>query len=390
MTFKTSTTCKKNVAIILGGQSPEHSVSVNSGCSLLNHIDRDVFEVEAIYIDIKGRWWQYPHQESYTPQLFDIETAQNIANRCTIIADESYQLVKLPSLEKIACDVCFSIVHGSIGEDGKLQGLFEIANLAYVGTDVAGSAVAMNKVIMKDILNANDIPTANYQVVDARSWQENQKSLIDKAHSLRLPIFVKPANTGSSVGISKVDSYDDLKPAIEMALKFDPQVLVEEGITPARELEVAVLGNNQPSTSCFGEINPPDGFYDYASKYLNDTAELYYPATIKDEVEAKMRAIAIKAYKVLGLKGLSRVDFLLDESTNEPYIIEVNTLPGFTNISMYPKLWEVSGKPYATLITELIELALQSHKDKQQRQLDFERELSALKDSVNEVNKDNS
>ncbi|MCC3307871.1 D-alanine--D-alanine ligase family protein [Psychrobacter sanguinis] len=383
MTTQTSSSSqKKHVAIILGGQSPEHAVSINSGCSLLNHIDRNRFNVEAIYIDIEGRWWQYPHQESYTSDIFTIETAQAIAQRCVIIPDETYQLVKLPSLEKIVCDVCFSIVHGSTGEDGKLQGVFEVANLPYVGTDVAGSAVGMNKVIMKDILNANDIPTANYRIVDARSWKADAASLIEDVRSLKLPIFVKPANTGSSVGISKVDSYDDLQSAIEVALKFDPQVLVEEGITPARELEVAVLGNHNPEVSCIGEINPPDGFYDYASKYLNDTAKLSYPATVEPEVEAKMRDIAVKTYKVLGLKGLSRVDFLLDQATNEPYIIEVNTLPGFTNISMYPKLWDVSGKPYSTLITELIELALDAHKDKQQRQLDFARELSELQKSA--------
>lgn len=381
-THTVSDSQKKHVAILLGGQSPEHSVSINSGCSLLNHIDRNLFEVEAIYIDIDGHWWQYPQQTHYKAEIFNKETATSIANRCTVIPDASYQLVQLPSLYKINCEACFSIIHGSSGEDGKLQGLFELANLPYVGTDVAGSAVAMNKVIMKDILNANDIPTANYLVIDERSWETEAEDLIEKAKSLKMPLFVKPANTGSSVGISKVDSFEQLNAAIELALKFDPQVLVEEGITPARELEVAVLGNHQLETSCFGEINPPDGFYDYASKYLNDTAELYYPATIDDEVEAKMRAIAIRAYKILGLKGLSRVDFLLDETTNEPYIIEVNTLPGFTSISMYPKLWEVSGKPYATLITELIELALQAHENKQQRHLDFARELTELQKSV--------
>lgn len=373
---------KKNVAIILGGQSPEHTVSINSGCSLLNHIDQNLFDVQAIYIDIEGRWWQYPKHDEYKPELFNKQKAQANAERCTIIPDENYQLVNLPSLQKIACDVCFCIVHGATGEDGKLQGLFEIANLPYVGTDVAGSAVAMNKVIMKDILNANDIPTANYLIIDERNWKTEADKLVEQAKKLKLPIFVKPANTGSSVGINKVDSFDELKAAIEVALKFDPQVLVEEGITPARELEVAVLGNHDPATSCFGEINPPDGFYDYASKYLNDAAELYYPATLDADVESKMRAIAIRAYKVLGLKGLSRVDFLLDKATEQPYIIEVNTLPGFTNISMYPKLWDVTGKPYSTLITELIELAIQAHENKQQRQLDFTRELTALQQSV--------
>ncbi|WP_296404621.1 D-alanine--D-alanine ligase family protein [Psychrobacter sp.] len=373
---------KKQVAIILGGQSPEHAISINSGCSLLNHIDQSLFEVQAIYIDMDGRWWQYPKQDEYNSELFTTSNALSIANRCTIIPDKSYQLVQLPTLDKIACDVCFCIVHGSSGEDGKLQGLFEIANLPYVGSDVAGSAVAMNKVIMKDMLNANNIPTANYLVIEDSSWNTEANDLIEQAHSLKLPIFVKPASTGSSVGISKVDSYDELKPAIDYALKFDPQVLVEEGITPARELEVAVIGNHNPSTSCFGEINPPDGFYDYASKYLNDKAELHYPAAIETDIEQKMRDIATTAYKVLGLKGLSRVDFLLDRNTNKPYIIEVNTLPGFTHISMYPKLWEVSGKPYSQLITELIELALQAHENKQKRQVDFDRELNELKNSL--------
>lgn len=383
MTTQTSnSTQKKHVAIILGGQSPEHAVSINSGCSLLNHIERDRFVVEAIYIDIKGRWWRFPHQECYKSEIFTLENAEATAERCIIVPDEAYQLVKLPSLEKITCDVCFSIVHGTTGEDGKLQGVFEVANMPYVGTDLAGSAVAMNKVIMKDILKANNIPTANYRIVDARSWQVNADSFLEEAQALKLPIFVKPANTGSSVGISKVDHYDDLKSAIEVALKFDPQVLVEEGITPARELEVAVIGNHEPAVSCIGEIVPPDGFYDYASKYLNDTAKLSYPAEVAPEIEAQIHDIAIRTYKVLGLKGLSRVDFLLDKTTNKPYIIEVNTLPGFTHISMYPKLWDVSGKPYSTLITELIELALEAHKDKQQRQLDFAKELNELQNSV--------
>lgn len=375
-------TIKKNVAIIFGGQSPEHAVSVKSGCSLLNHIDKQRFYVEAIYIDSAGQWWQFPQQQQYTPDDFANPANLEQAERCVMIPDESYQLVKLPSLEKIACDVCFSIVHGATGEDGKLQGVFEVANMAYVGSDVAGSAVAMNKVIMKDMLQANNIPTADYLVVDERSWQTDAKKLLANAENLQLPLFVKPANAGSSVGISKVDSFDQLQTAIEVALKFDPQVLVEQGIAPARELEMAVLGNHKLMASCVGEVNPPDGFYDYASKYLNDTAELHYPAKIDEATESKMRDIAFNTYKVLGLKGLTRVDFLLDQATNEPYILEVNTLPGFTNISMYPKLWDVSGKPYQQLISELIELALEAHQDKQNRQNDFDNELLALQESA--------
>lgn len=371
--------CKKyNVAIILGGQSPEHTISINSGCSLLNNVDREAFHIHPIYIDINGRWWQYPQQNQYQPEDFTINIAESVANRCIIMPDEEYQLVRLPNLEKIDCDVCFSIVHGTTGEDGKLQGLFEVANLPYVGSDVAASSIAMNKVIMKDILNANNIPTADYITIEKHSWKDNPELFLDNAQNLKLPIFVKPANTGSSVGISKVDSYKDLKPAILTAFKFDSQVLVEEGIYPARELEMAVLGNHDLQVSCIGEIDPPDGFYDYASKYLNNTAALYYPAEVNIEIEEKMRNIAIETYKVLGLKGLSRIDFLLEESTNEPYIIEVNTLPGFTNISMYPKLWQVSGKPYLQLITDLIYLAMQAHEEKKQRQVDFSNELIEL------------
>ncbi len=371
------TTSKQAVAIIFGGQSCEHAVSVNSACSLLNHIDRERFHIEPIYIDHEGQWWQYPQQAKYQASDFASSTTAN-AQRCIMMADEAYQLVKLPSLEKIACDVCFSIIHGTTGEDGKLQGLFEVANIAYVGSDVAGSAVAMNKVIMKDILKANNIATADYVIVTEYAWQREQNQLIEQIKNLKLPLFVKPANTGSSVGISKVDELSELEDAIELALKFDTQVLVEEGISPARELEMAVLGNEELAVSCIGEINPPDDFYDYASKYLNATAELHYPAQVDEQTAETMQEMACKTYRVLGLRGLTRVDFLLDQTTNQPYILEVNTLPGFTNISMYPKLWDVSGKPYQQLISELIDLAIQVHEHKQQRQTDFSQELAKL------------
>jgi D-alanine-D-alanine ligase len=264
-------------------------------------------------------------------------------------------------------DVIFPVLHGTYGEDGTVQGLLELADIPYVGAGVMASAVGMDKVVMKDLLRSHGLPVVNHLVVKRSYWQSDPDSIRRQvADVIGYPCFAKPANLGSSVGISKAHSAAEFDAAIDLAAEYDRKILVEKSVEQAREIEVSVLGNDDPIASVPGEVVPDREFYDYAAKYLDSASELLIPAPLADETTARVRQLALDAYRAFDCAGMARVDFLLSRTTGDLFISEVNTIPGFTSISMYPKLWEASGIPYSELIDRLIELALKRHADKSQ------------------------
>lgn len=354
---------KKKVGVVFGGKSAEHEVSLQSAKNIVDAIDKDKYEVMLIGIDKEGKW----HLNDKSSYLLNAENPKliqlNKSNEHVAIVpgDEDNQLIHASkSMPLGQLDVIFPIVHGTLGEDGSLQGLFRTANLPYVGSNVLGSSVCMDKDIAKRLLNAADIKVAKGLV-----YKRSKKNEIDynkAVEALGTPMFIKPANQGSSVGVSKVHTEDEFMQGIESAFEYDHKIIIEESID-GREIECSVLGNNEPKASLLGEILPNTEFYSYESKYIDEKgAELAIPADLTDEETKRMQAVAVKAFETLECGGLARVDFFLTKD-GEIYVNEVNTLPGFTKISMYPKLWEISGISYPELINQLIELAIQRHKD---------------------------
>jgi D-alanine-D-alanine ligase len=262
-------------------------------------------------------------------------------------------------------DVVFPILHGPFGEDGTVQGLLELADIPYVGAGVMASAVGMDKCIFKAVMRAHGLPVVRDLLVKRRAWEKEAEETLARIESeIGYPCFVKPANLGSSVGISKVRNRSELRSALDSAARYDRRLIVEVAVDPAREIEVSVLGNDDPIASVPGEIVPCNEFYDYAAKYVDDRSELLIPAPIPDHTAERVRQMAVDAYLAIDCAGLARADFLMETGTAKVYVNEVNTLPGFTPISMYPKLWEASGISYTDLIDRLIQLALERHSDK--------------------------
>jgi D-alanine-D-alanine ligase len=319
---------KIRVGIIYGGRSGEHEVSVRSAESILNAIDRQKYDAVPITISHDGRWEPF-----------------------TLSADP---------LSGQAVDVVFPIVHGTYGEDGTIQGLFELANIPYVGAGVLGSAVGMDKDVMKRLLRDADLPIVDYWTVRKRDFDSFLKAHIS---NLPYPVFVKPANLGSSVGITKVHAAEELPCGLQTAAEYDNKIVVEQGVD-AREIELSVLGNDDPIASVPGEIVPAREFYDYNAKYVTEDSMLLIPAPLSEIQKNDAQRVAIAAFKVLECSGMARVDLFLEKPTGKFYVNEINTLPGFTSISMYPKLWEASGIPYPELIDRLITLAIERHAEK--------------------------
>lgn len=353
---------KLNVALIFGGKSGEHEVSLLSSASIYKHIDKEKYNVLTIGITKDGKWMYYEGNE------------ENIKNGEWVnLSNKNVEINLVPSgnkevgilfedghLEKI--DVLFPVLHGPYGEDGTIQGLFEISQIPYVGCGVLASSVGMDKLICKKVFTEIGLPQVNYTDTNRWSFNNDKEGQLDKIESkLEYPIFVKPANLGSSVGISKANNREELLSGINEALEYDSRIVLEQGIN-AREIEVAVLGNDDVKASIAGEIKPAKDFYDYEDKYINGTSTYDIPASISEENMENIRKMAIKAFKGIDGKGLSRVDFFIDKNSGEIFINEINTLPGFTNISMYPKMWEATGLEYDKLIDELVKLALDSKK----------------------------
>jgi D-alanine-D-alanine ligase len=378
---------KLRVGILFGGRSGEHEVSLLSAASILQAIDRDKFDVTPIGITKEGRWLAQADARglleagaSAAPRHFragDPETTPGAKllqeGMPTLLAPEprsSGGLAQSHGRAEQALDVVFPVLHGTFGEDGTIQGLFELAGIAYVGSGVLGSAAGMDKDAMKRLFAQAGLPIVKHVTLLRAEWERSSRTCIARIEAaLRYPLFVKPANLGSSVGISKAHDRKELAAGLTLAGRYDRKLVVEEGVGGkkgcARELEVAVLGNDDPKASVVGEIVPGKEFYDYEAKYLSEGSVPVIPAKLSRAESKKIREMAIAAFRACDLAGLARVDFLMEPGGKRRiFLNEVNTLPGFTNISMYPKLWEASGLSYRDLITRLIELALERHAEK--------------------------
>ena len=356
------------VGIIFGGRSVEHEVSLVSARSLLAAFDPARYEVVPIGVTREGKWLT----SSEVVRFLDEGVSRGDGEHAALVADPSVTgLVRLedrrgPGDEGTSLDVVFPLVHGAYGEDGKLQGLLEMADLPYVGSGVLGSALGMDKEVAKKLFRGAGLPVVDWILVRHREWTEAGKaSLRAKIESaFGYPCFVKPAGLGSSVGVSRARDWAGARRAVDEALAYDEKVLVERALD-AREIEVAVLGNDRPEASVPGEIVTRREFYDYEAKYHDASTSLVIPALLPAELTERIRTLALEAFAALELAGMARVDFLLDRSTQEPYLNEVNTIPGFTPVSMYPKLWQASGIAYPDLVNRLIDLAFERHRAKQ-------------------------
>ena len=342
---------KIRIAVVFGGRSGEHEVSLRSAEAVLKALDPEKYDVVPIAITHEGRWLtSNAARQLAAPKKMIEDTLQK---------GDSVVMAPEPSGAG-AVDVVFPVLHGTFGEDGTIQGLLELADLPYVGAGVLGSAVGMDKDVMKRLLRDADLPIVDYWSI--RKF-EIEPFLKAKSTSLPYPVFVKPANLGSSVGITKAHSADELPAALRTAAEYDRKIVIEKGID-AREIEISVLGNDNPIASRPGEIIPSREFYDYAAKYQDDDSRLLIPAPISEDQVKTAQALAIRTFKVLECSGMARVDLFLEKSTGKFYVNEINTLPGFTSISMYPKLWEASGVPYPELIDRLVALAIKRHTEK--------------------------
>jgi D-alanine-D-alanine ligase len=396
---------KLRVGILFGGRSGEHEVSLLSAASVLNAIDKTKYEVVPIGITKDGRWLTAEHAERLlkgdagegaratqvtTLRAGDPEATPGAA---VLAAGASVVVPPEPSRREaglapfqtdasalrraadraINVDVIFPVLHGTFGEDGTIQGLLELADIAYVGAGVLGSAAGMDKDIMKSLFRAAGLPIVKHVTVLRSQFEREPKKVAKLVESkLKYPVFVKPANLGSSVGISKAHERKELGPAIAEAAKFDRKIVIEEGVggkkNKAREIECAVLGNDDPKASIAGEIIPCKEFYDYDAKYLVEGSEAVIPAKLTKAEMKTVQRLAIAAFQAVDCTGLARVDFLMDPTSRKIFVNEINTMPGFTAISMYPKMWVASGVPYPELIDRLIQLGIERHEDKRRNQ----------------------
>jgi len=380
---------KLRVGVIYGGRSGEHEVSLASAAAVFKNLDPARYEAVPIKIEKDGRW-RLPDRPPAIDKAADVihET-----RGCELHADDRREthLVARPGgdtlvtldpstraeeparsgqvvVSGLKLDVVFPVLHGPYGEDGTVQGLLELANVPYVGAGVLASAVGMDKAAMKLVFAAKGLPICDYEVVLRRDWQRDERATLQTVvDRLGFPMFVKPANLGSSVGISKAKHVAELRAAIKLAGEFDRKVIIEAAVPKAREIEVAVLGNDEPDASVPGEIIPAGEFYDYEAKYLDATSRDVIPAPLPERLAEEIRVLAVAAFKALDCAGMARVDFLLaDDGTGSLYVNELNTIPGFTTISMYSKMWAASGVSYPQLIDRLIALAIERHAEKQQ------------------------
>ena len=366
---------KLKLAILFGGRSGEHEVSLMSAASVLKVIDRDKYEVIEIGITHAGAWLT-------GPAVLHAFNSGNLAGltQVSLLPDPTRPglLLHLPGdvEQHLEVDVFFPVLHGTFGEDGTLQGLLELADVAYVGANVVSSAVGMDKGVFKSVMQANNIPVVESLLVTRGEIRDNMDYVVARLHAFgSYPLFIKPANLGSSVGISKCNSRADLAEALLEAARYDRRILVERGVVHPREIEVSVLGNDEPRVSLPGEIIPGADFYSYDAKYFSNDSRLLIPAQLSDHQTEYIRTVAARAYKAIDGCGMARVDFLLDPANGKIYLNEVNTIPGFTSISMYPKMWEATGLPYDQLIDELIRYALERKADRDISEHEFRRNV---------------
>lgn len=375
------------IGVVYGGRSSEHEVSLASAASIFATLDRERYEPVPIRIERNGRWALADRPPTVESAADAIESHRAEKAR-TLRAFREVHLVARPgdetllTLERgldepgadigqtvvnsLSLDVIFPIVHGPFGEDGTLQGLLELANVPYVGAGVLAAAVGMDKAVMKVLFAAAGLPIVRHEVVLRRDWRANREAIGDRlVTQLGYPLFVKPANLGSSVGISRVNQPSELPAAMDLAAEFDRKLVIEEGISPCREIECAVLGNEDPEASVPGEILPAGNFYDYEAKYLDDRSRTDIPAQLTAEQRTEIQRLALAAFRAIDGAGMARVDFLIDTDADRIVVNEINTHPGFTTISMFAKMWEATGVSYAALLDRLVDLALERHAEKQ-------------------------
>ena len=377
---------KLRVGILFGGRSGEHEVSLLSAASILQAIDRNKFDVVPIGINKAGHWLTSGAAQGLlegagtdAAKPAELRAGDPAATPGARVLAEGQPALMAPepaALGGQSClggqslDVVFPVLHGTFGEDGTIQGLFELAGIAYIGSGVLGSAAGMDKDVMKRLFAQAKLPMVKHVTLLRAEWERAPRKAIAQVEAaLKYPVFVKPANLGSSVGISKAHNRKELRPALDLAAKYDRKLVVEQGVggkkAKALEFEVAVLGNDNPQASVVGEIIPCKEFYDYEAKYLSEGSSAVIPARLNKTVTKQLQEIAVAAFRACDLAGLARVDFLMEpEGKRRIFLNEVNTMPGFTSISMFPKLWEATGLSYKELITRLIELALERHAEK--------------------------
>jgi len=352
---------KLNVAVVFGGKSGEHEVSLMSATNVINAMDKDKYNIFMIGITRQGKWMAYRGDVSKIIDSSWEKEAEELDREKTLDI-MFYRFFKDGAGEKI--DVVFPVLHGPNGEDGTIQGLFEMLDIPYVGCGVAASALGMDKAFSKQLFRDAGLNVGEYTVILKRDIEKDINSVVKQAEDkFKYPVFIKPANMGSSVGITKAHNRDELEAGLKEACKHDRKIIIEENIN-CREVECSVLGNNDPDASVLGEIIPSHEFYDYVAKYFDDgKSTLIIPAKFSESKTREIREAAVKAYKALDCCGMARVDFLVDKETEKVYINEINTIPGFTKISMYPKLWDAAGLSYGKLIDRLIELAIERYNE---------------------------
>jgi D-alanine-D-alanine ligase len=377
------------IGVIYGGRSGEHEISIASAAAVVSNLDRDRYEAVPLYIDRDGRWTIADRAPTAASAADVIGRARGDVGRSSLRGGREAYLVPYPSQENLiaidrdrvsgvetghdqatitglSLDVVFPVLHGPYGEDGTIQGLLELANVPYIGAGVLASSAGMDKAVMKSLFRARSLPTVDHIVVRSADWTGDPAATgREVADRLKYPVFVKPVNLGSSVGISKVKTEAELEAAIALAAQFDRRIIVEAAVANAREIECSVLGNDRPQASIPGEILPSREFYDYEAKYL-DESEVRVPAPLSPAQTDEVRRLAVEAFLAIEGSGMGRVDFLLDGNSGCLYVNEINTIPGFTTISMFPKLWMASGLSYSALLDRLVELALERHAEKQQ------------------------
>ncbi len=374
------------VGVLFGGQSGEHEVSLASARSVMEAMDREKYEILPIGITKEGRWIA-----SGNPLDALAAGEMGATERVAFLPDPSQRgLVRLDAGTVVEeadsalahlqdMDVVIPVLHGTFGEDGTVQGLLELAGMPYVGADVLSSALAMDKIVFKSVLRGVGLPVVDYVAVKRRDWRNDPATTISAIEErLTYPLFTKPANMGSSVGVSKCRDRDELRAGLGEAARYDRKLLVELAVPRPREIEVSVLGNDEPIASVPGEILPSREFYSYRAKYLDrgeDASELLIPAPLSADMSERVQEMALQAYRAIDCCGMARADFLLSAQSDELYVNELNTIPGFTSISMYPKLWEQSGVPYSELIDRLIDLAFERHRDRAQSETSYQVEV---------------
>ena len=340
---------KLNITLIFGGKSAEHEVSLRSAAAVYSNLNNKKFNISSIFINKTGQW---KNVESPLLSLRELNQGR---------FSSFLPWGKSSQTEKIKSDVYFPLLHGPFGEDGTIQGLFELADVPYVGAAVLASALGMDKAITKSICREKGLPVVRYEVIMAENWKKQKEGILENIKKgFQIPFFIKPANMGSSVGITKVYHSSKIESAVEKAFQYDRKILIEEGIS-GRELECSVLGNEDSRASLPGEIIPFRDYYDYKDKYIEGKTSFRIPAKLPQDIIQEIQSLAVKAFKAIDCSGMARVDFFLQEKSNKIFFNEINTIPGFTEISMYPKLWEVSGLAFPDLLEELIRLALKKH-----------------------------